>query len=121
MLKFRFGWADRAMSFGRTIKRRAAAWMWPLLFASVAGYFMWSATQGARGLNAYALRQQDLAAAKAQLARANTEVQIWERRVSGLRPDQLDRDALDERVRAMLNLSDPADIVVPYAQDKRLY
>jgi cell division protein FtsB len=109
------------MSFGRSVKRRAAGLMWPLLFASVAGYFMWSATQGARGLNGYALRQQDLAAAKAQLQRAETEVSIWDRRVSGLRADQLDRDALDERVRAMLNLSDPADIVVPYAQDKRLY
>lgn len=110
-----------AMSFGRSVKRRVAAWIWPLLFASVAGYFMWSATQGSRGLNAYALRQQDLAAATAQLQRADAEVKIWERRVSGLRADQLDRDALDERVRAMLNLSDPADVVVPYAQDKRLY
>lgn len=103
------------------MRRAAAAWLWPLLFASVAGYFMWSATQGARGLNGYAARQQDLAAAQAQLDRANTEVRIWERRVAGLRPEQLDRDALDERARAMLNLSEPGDIVVPYAQDKRLY
>jgi cell division protein FtsB len=95
--------------------------MWPLLFASLAGYFVWSATQGARGSNAFVLRLQDLSAAKAQLSRADAEVAIWERRVSGLRADQLDRDALDERVRAMLNLSDPADIVVPYAKDKKLY
>jgi cell division protein FtsB len=110
-----------AMSFARVVKRRVAPWMWPLLFASLAGYFMWSATQGARGLNAFELREQDLAAAQAQLDRANAELGIWERRVSGLRADQLDRDALDERVRAMLNLSDPADVVVPYGEGKRLY
>ncbi len=103
------------------MKRRAAAAVAPLVFLSLAGYFMWNATQGSRGLNAFVLREQDLAAAKAQLARADGEVAHWERRVSGLRANQLDRDALDERVRAMLNLSDPSDIVVPYGQGKRLF
>jgi cell division protein FtsB len=109
------------MSFGRAVKRKAAAAVAPLLFLSLAGYFLWSATQGARGLNEFALREQDLAAAQAQLDRANAEVAIWEQRVSGLRAEQLDRDALDERVRAMLNLSRPDDIVVPYGEGKRLF
>jgi cell division protein FtsB len=38
-----------------------------------------------------------------------------------MRNNRLDRDAVDERARAMLNLSEPTDVVVPYGQGKRLY
>jgi cell division protein FtsB len=41
--------------------------------------------------------------------------------VSGLRDHALDADTLDERARAMLNLADPNDIVVPYGPNNRLY
>jgi len=102
------------------VKRQLAAVMPPLVFLTLAAYFAWSATQGERGLHAYALRQQDLAAAKAQLAQAQAETATLERRVAGLRSDHLDLDALDERVRDMLKLSDPDEIVVPYGQGKRL-
>ena len=80
-----------------------------------------TATPSERGLRAYASRLEDLKAAQADLARAEGDLAIWERRVAGLRPNHLDPDALDERSRAMLNLSDPADVVVPYGQGKRLY
>jgi cell division protein FtsB len=109
------------MRFARSIRRKAAAAVAPLLFLSLSGYFLWNATQGDRGLHAYARYEEDLTAAQAQLDRANGEVAIWERRVSGLRAENLDRDALDERVRAMLNLSRPDDIIVPYGEGKRLY
>jgi hypothetical protein len=33
----------------------------------------------------------------------------------------VDPDTLDERSRAMLNLADPADIVVPYGPGKDLF
>ncbi len=106
---------------GRWLKRQTAAVMPPLAFLALASYFAWSATQGERGLNAYALRQQDLVLARTQLAQAEAETAIWERRVSTLRSNHLDLDALDERVRSMLNLSNPDDIVVPYGQGKRLF
>lgn len=93
----------------------------PLLFLALAGYFVWSATQGERGLKAYAMRLNDLTLAQEDLGRAQSELSVWERRVTGLRNDHLDPDALDERARAMLNLSDTGDIVVPYGQGKRLY
>jgi len=47
--------------------------------------------------------------------------QAWLRRTAALRTGRLDLDMLDERARAQLNLADPADIVVPYAPDKRLF
>lgn len=109
------------MSFGRALRRRAKATVAPLLFLCLVAYFLWNATQGERGLRATVQRQRDLVAAQAELSHAEAELTAWERRVNSLRSNRLDRDALDERARAMLNLSDPADIIVPYGQAQRLF
>ena len=111
----------KGVSVGREIRRRAKLAVPPLIFLLVVAYFGWSATQGDRGLRAYASRLEDLKVAQADLAKANAELANWDRRVSGLRANRLDPDALDERARAMLNLSEPGDIVIPYGQGKRLY
>jgi cell division protein FtsB len=109
------------MSFGRELKRRAKSVLAPLLFLSLVGYFGWNATNGDRGLVAYAKRIELLKQAQSDLARAEAERAIWERRVAGLRSNHLDRDTLDERSRAMLNLADPSEIIVPYAPKDRLF
>ncbi len=109
------------MNITRRLKWWAKATMPPLLFLSLVGYFLWQATQGERGLTSYALRQQDLVAAQAELSRAELDLAGWERRVAAMRTSRLDPDALDERSRAMLNLSDPADIIVPYGTGQRLF
>ena len=49
------------------------------------------------------------------------EQAAWSQRVSGLRNGALDADTLDERSRAMLNLAEPNDVVVPYGQNGKLY
>lgn len=109
------------MSIGREIRRRTNAAVPPLVFLLLIAYFVWNATQGDRGLRAYAGRLEDLKAAQADLTQAEADLLIWERRVSSLRANRLDPDALDERARAMLNLSDPGDVVIFYGQGKRLY
>ena len=109
------------MAIGRELKRRARTAVPPLVFLLLTGYFVWNATQGDRGLKAYAQRQQDYVAARADLARAEGELAAWERRVLSLRSNRLDVDALDERARAMLNTTDPADVVVLYGQGKKLF
>ena len=109
------------MSVGRAIKRRLKAAVAPCVFLALVGYFLWNANQGDRGLEEAAQRQADLAAAQTGLDRAKAEMQIWERRVAGLRGERLDLDALDERARAILNLSDPADVVVSYGKNERLF
>jgi cell division protein FtsB len=105
----------------RAIKRQLRSAIAPAIFLALVGYFGWSATQGDRGLSSYAQRQTLLATANAELAKAVAERDAWERRVAGLRNSHLDRDTLDERARAMLNLSDPNDVVVPYAPKDKLF
>lgn len=109
------------MDIWRTVKRQLAAVVAPVVFLSLSGYFGWHASQGDRGLVSYAERRKDLVLAQAQLERAQTEVTLWERRVAGLRGAWLDADALDERARAMLNASDPNDIVLMYPPGQKLF
>jgi cell division protein FtsB len=109
------------VSIGRGIRLWIKAAVPPSVFLLLVVYFVWNATQGDRGLREYSHRLDDLKAAQADLARSEAELAGWERRVAGMRASRLDSDALDERSRAMLNLSDPADVVVPYGSGKRLY
>lgn len=108
------------MSIVRTVKRAVKAAIPPLLFLSLTAYFGWSATQGDHGLGVLAERHRLLQQAEAERAAAEAEQQTWERRVAAL-GSHLDRDMLDERARAMLNLADPNDIVIPYGAKDRLY
>jgi len=66
-------------------------------------------------------RHQEIAAAQAALEVARAENAAVQRRVNGLRAGGLDRDQLEERARALLNLSQPTEIVVPYPPGQRLY
>jgi len=91
----------------------------PAVFLGLVGYFGWNATQGERGSQAFAVRQEQLKMVQAELVRVSAERDMWDRRVTGLRTQRLDPDTLDER--AMLNVADPADIVVPYGAGKRLF
>ena len=106
------------MSIARAIKRKVRAALPPLLFLSLVGYFGWNATQGDHGLHAYRDRLQLLSQANAAEQAANAEQAAWMQRVSGLRNGQLDADTLDERARAMLNLAEPSELVVPYGSNK---
>ena len=109
------------MELGREIKRRLRSAIAPVFFFSLVAYFGWSATQGDHGLVAHAQRQKLLHQARDDLAKVQAERTEWERRVAALRTDHLDADLLDERARAMLNLSDPGDIIVPYPEGDKLY
>ncbi len=109
------------MSIVREIKRRVKSAVPSVVLLAVAGYFGWSATQGDHGLKKFAEQQDQLILAQADLARANSDLEVWERRVAGLRSSHLDPDSLDERARQMLNLADPNDIVVKYPAGKNLF
>lgn len=105
----------------RKLKRAAKALVAPSLFLALTGYCAWQVTQGDRGLKAYAVRLEQARAARVELARVEAERELWERKVASLRLNRLDPDVLEERARAMLNVVDPNDIVVPYAQGRRLF
>ena len=108
-------------SVGRELKRRAREAVLPLLFSGLCGYFIWHSVHGQRGLMARDLRTQEIAAARAELGRAEWERDALERRVAGMRGDWLDRDQLDQRARELLNVVGRDEIVVPYEPGKRLY
>jgi cell division protein FtsB len=101
------------------IKRRIRLVIAPSIFLAVTAYFGWSATQGNRGLVAQAERVELLRKVEADNALAKQERTRWEIRVAGLRTAQLNLDTLDERARVMLNLADPADIVVQYRENEK--
>lgn len=112
------GFAQRA---GRSLRNGLRAVALPTLFLLLVAYFLWNATQGDRGLQAYAIRQEQLKTVQADLGKAQSDQLSWDRRVSELRSQRLDPDMLDERARAMLNLADPADVVVMYGPGKKLF
>lgn len=109
------------MGVGRQFRSFARALATPTLFLALTAYFGWNATQGERGLQTYALRQTQLTQVQADLRRTEGERDALERRVAGLRSQRLDPDSLDERARAKLNLVDPADLLVMYPANKRLF
>ena len=109
------------MNIVRGAKRLAIAAIPPVLFMSLTAYFGWNALRGDHGLRSYALREQQLVRATAERKAAEVERDAWETRVAGLRANHIDPDTLDERARAMLNLADPNEVVVPYGQANKLF
>ena len=109
------------MSWVRALRRQSKAAIAPSVFLALVGYFGWNVTQGERGSQAFAVRQQQLKMVQSELLRVSTERDMWERRVGGLREQRLDPDTLDERARAVLNVAGPTDLVLPYGPGKRLY
>jgi cell division protein FtsB len=94
--------------FSRRLKSLAAQ----LLGACVAGYFIYHAIQGDRGILAWLRVNQQLEAAQIELAQSATDRAALEQRVGLLSNSSLDLDMLEERARVMLNFSDPDDIVI---------
>ncbi len=109
------------MSLGRELKRRARIMIAPAIFLVITAYFGWNATQGDRGLVAYAQRQDLLRQVSDDKTAAKVERDAWETRVAGLRARHLDPDTLDERARAMLNLADPTEVIVKLSPQDKLF
>jgi cell division protein FtsB len=103
------------------IRRAVRSAALPAVLLALAGVFFWQSTQGDHGLIMRSRREQQLAQAEENLAAAKVEREAWVRKVDGLTPSHLDKDALDQRVRELLNLADPNEIVVEYGQKDRLF
>jgi cell division protein FtsB len=106
---------------GVWLKRAAKAVALPTLFIGICGYFAWHAVHGERGTDAREERRERIAQARAERDRAIEERDAMERRVAGLRGPEIDRDQLEERARALLNLHGREEIVIPWGPDRRLY
>jgi cell division protein FtsB len=100
------------MDIRREFRRRSRQVLCQLLGACIAGYFVYHAVQGDRGVIAWIQVNQRLAQAKADLDRTNAERSAMEQRVALLSNGSLDLDMLEERARVMLNFSHPDDLVI---------
>jgi cell division protein FtsB len=100
------------MQVRREFHRRLKSLAAQLLGACVAGYFIYHAVQGDRGILAWLRVNQQLEAAQEELVTSAADRAALEQRVALLSNPSLDRDMLEERARIMLNFSDPDDIVI---------
>ena len=109
------------MAFWRALRRKLREAVAPSIFLGLTAYFGWNATQGALGLKSYAQEIALLDRANSSRAAAVAEQGSWRQWVEGLRDAALDADTIDERARAMLNLADSTEIVVPYGPAGKLF
>lgn len=104
------------MAVALEVKKRFAQIVLPVLGLGALAYLGYHLFEGERGLKASWSVEQRLAKAEAERKTLMAERQRLEGRVGLLREDTLDRDMLDERLRQMLNLVQPNDVVILFAK-----
>jgi cell division protein FtsB len=106
-------------SLTKEIRYRARHLVLPLLGCLVIVYFGYHAVQGDRGLLAWLSKSNEAEELRARVAALKGERAALEHKVERLRPESLDLDLLDERARAVLNLSSPDEIIIINRADQR--
>jgi cell division protein FtsB len=96
----------------RELRRRAHLTVGPVLGIALTGYFAYHLVEGDRGLIAWLQLTREIRAENAKLDAVRAQRQALDLKVSNLKPDHLDPDLLDERVRATLNLVAPGETVI---------
>ena len=103
----------------RAIKLRLRAMLPPAIFLLITGYFAWNAVHGARGLEAQAAERLALAKAQQNFAAVDALRNQWELKIASLSDASIAADVLDNQARLVLNLADPADMVVKLPADTK--
>lgn len=85
--------------------------MLPIIAGGLLIYIIYHMLSGNHGWLAWRSLKKDLGIAEQSLTDLQKEKDALEHRVKLLRPETLDMDMLDERVRAVLNNSDPNDTI----------
>lgn len=83
-----------------------------MLGACLAGYFVYHAIHGDRGIIAWLQLNQQLKVAQIELDQTAAARQALEQRVALLSNSSLDLDMLEERARVMLNFVHPDDRII---------
>jgi cell division protein FtsB len=96
----------------RALRRRAGYFAGPLFGIVLTGYFAYHLVEGDRGLRAWLLLTREIRTANANLEAVRAQRAALDLKASNLRPEHVDPDLLDERVRATLNFVSPDDIVI---------
>jgi cell division protein FtsB len=93
------------------VRQRARLIIGPILGITLVAYFAYHLVQGDRGLVAWLRLNEEIRVARATLDDVDGQLQPLQHRVSLMR-DHIDRDLLDERARAGLNLVGPGEVVI---------
>jgi cell division protein FtsB len=101
---------------GMVIRRRLRAVLIPLALYAVSGsagsYFVWHAYNGSRGLKAKEEYRQKIEDLTARLNSLQDERAGWERRVSMMAPETIERDLLEEQARVSLGRVQKDELVL---------
>jgi cell division protein FtsB len=100
------------MSIFRALRLRVHFILGPLVGIALTGYFAYHLVEGERGFKAWLRLNREIRTATANLEAVRAQRAALDLRVSNLRPEHVDPDLLDERIRATLNLVSPDDIVI---------
>lgn len=100
------------MSALREIRRRSRFILAPVLGALLIGYFAYHGLTGDRSVFTYWLYKQEIREGRAILSAVQAERELLHRRVALLKPESLDPDMLDERVRWTLEYVGPNEYVI---------
>ena len=96
----------------RELRRRAHLIVGPVLGIALTAYFAYHLVEGDRGLIAWLQLTREIRAENAKLEAVRAQRQALDLKISNLKPDHLDPDLLDERVRATLNFVAPGETVI---------
>lgn len=84
----------------------------PVLFLGITWYFVWNAMHGTRGLEAQRAQVAELAKARQDFATIEAQRSLWDARIATLNGQSIAGDMLDTEARLVLNLANPADLIV---------
>jgi len=93
-------------------RHRLSALAVPAICIAVLSYIGYHAFIGDRGLFAHERLEAEAIQLKATLAALTERRELFEKQIVLLRPDTLDADMLDERVRAVLNFAAKGEITI---------
>jgi cell division protein FtsB len=96
----------------RELRRWAHFLIGPVIGLALTGYFVYHLIDGDHGLIRWLSLTREIRAENANLEAVRAQRKALDVRVSDLKPNHLDPDLLDERVRATLNLVAPDEIVI---------
>jgi cell division protein FtsB len=88
----------------------------PLIAVALTAYFGYHAFNGDHGLFAKLRLERQVETLRTELQLVRSERQALERRAVLLRPESLDPDMIEERVREMLNFVHPNDVMILRAE-----
>jgi cell division protein FtsB len=96
----------------RQLRKRARFIAGPTLGIALTGYFVYHLIEGDHGLLAWVRLTREIREQNAKLEEVRAHRAALDLKVSGLKPEHIDPDLLDEQVRATLNLVAPNEIVI---------